>query len=284
MGVLAALVVYSLFIETRRFQITRVKMKARGNLPRPITILHLSDFHFGHTDHVRLRFLQSLHKTPVDIVVATGDLIDDDTGIELCVNALRGFKAAFGVFAVFGAHDHWDTRFWNVVRDLSLGGYRRGSPNDFPRLKRELEGAGIVCLQNEARRVSLSERENDDADLWMVGVDDLFAGLADFDKALDGVPSNSFKILLSHTVENPRDLAALGVNAVCAGHSHGGQVRFPLFGPVITRSSLARKYASGLFEVDGTPFHISRGIGTGKWTEFRFLCPPEATYIELTAS
>ncbi len=282
--VLAGVAVYSLFIETRRFQINRVNMSAKGPLPRPLTILHVSDFHFGEGDHFRLRFLQDLHKTPVDMVVATGDLIDDNSGIEHCVNALKGFQTTLGVFAVFGAHDHWDTRFWNVVKDLSIGGYRKGRPNDFDRLKRELEAAGIVCLHNAAWRVSLAAIGSADAELWMAGVDDLFVGLADFDKALDDAPPNAFKVLLSHTVEDPRDMAALGVNVVFAGHSHGGQVRLPLFGPVITRSSLARKYASGLFEVDGTLFHISRGIGTGKWTEFRFLCPPEATYIRLTGS
>jgi predicted MPP superfamily phosphohydrolase len=50
----------------------------------------------------------------------------------------------------------------------------------------------------------------------------------------------------------------------------------------MTRSSLRRKYASGVFEVAGTTFHLNNGVGAGKWTDFRFLCPPEATYVELT--
>jgi predicted MPP superfamily phosphohydrolase len=283
---LGALAAYALYVEPRRFRSIRVRMETTRNLDGKLEILHVSDLHLKKGEEAKLNFLRGLHKRPVDMVFVTGDMIDDDSGIDYCVEALRGFKARVGVFAVFGAHDHWDTRLWNVVRDLSLGGYRRGRPNDFARLKRELEGVGVVCLENEPRRVALSNssgtRSPGEAELWVVGVDDVFAGLGDFQKAVAGVPADAFRILLTHTVENPEEIAVRAFDAVFAGHSHGGQVRIPFVGPVITRSSLRREHASGVFRVGGTPFHINNGIGTGKWTGFRFLCPPEASYVELT--
>lgn len=275
-----ALAVYVLYIETRMFRTVHVRMRIRGHSGDPLEILHISDSHFRKGDKAKLDFVRGLHEKPVDMVVVTGDMIEENAGIEYCIEALRGFKARLGVFVVFGAHDHWDTRLWNVVRDLSLGGYRKGRPNDFGRFKRELEETGVVCLQNESRHVTL-ERAHGESDIWLVGIDDLFAGLEDFEKALAGVPKNACKILLTHAVESPEELAALGFAAVFAGHSHGGQVRLPFLGPIITRSSLQRKYASGMFEIGGTPFHINNGLGGGKWTNFRFLCPPEVTYIEL---
>lgn len=294
LSALLAVVIYALFIETRMFRVVHAQMRMR-NFSGKLSILHISDFHFKTGEGTKLRFLRELHKFPVDMVIVTGDMIDDNTGIDYCLEALSGFKTTLGVFAVFGAHDHWDTHFWNVVRDLSLGVYHKGTPNDFTRLKRELERAGIVCLENGSHRLTLPGINGDSpqktgqspfirasSDLWIVGVDDVFAGLGDFEKALAGVPRDASRILLTHTIQDPKELAAHGFDAVFAGHSHGGQVRLPLFGAIITRSSLERKYASGVFEVDGTAFHLNNGIGTGKWTGFRFLCPPEATYIELT--
>ena len=282
LSALLALVAYALLVETRMFRVVHARMKIR-NFSGKLSILHISDFHFKKGEGAKLRFLRELHKYPVDMVIVTGDMIDDNTGIDYCLEALSGFKTTLGVFAVFGAHDHWDTHFWNVVRDLSLGVYHKGKPNDFTRLKRELERAGIICLENGSHRLTLPKSSGTlPSDLWVVGVDDVFAGLGDFEKALAGVPRDAPRILLTHTIENPRELAAYGFDAVFAGHSHGGQVRLPLFGAIITRSSLERKYASGVFEVDGASFHLNNGIGTGKWTGFRFLCPPEATYIELT--
>jgi hypothetical protein len=279
--VLLGLGVYALYVETHMFRVTRAHMRSPRTLGADLAILHISDTHFRPGDTAKLNFLRRLHETPVDLVVVTGDIIEQNEGIDLCREALRGFRARLGVYAVFGAHDHWDTRLWNVVRDLSLGGYRRGRPNDFDRLKRELEGVGVVCLQNESRRMTVPTPHGE-TELWLIGVDDLFAGLEDFDRALEGVPERGFRILLTHAVESPEDLAARGFDAVFAGHSHGGQVRLPFVGPLITRSSLRREFASGVFVVAGVPFHINNGVGGGRWTNFRFLCPPEVTYIRLT--
>ncbi len=270
---------YAFFIETRMFRITSAIMQMPLPNGESISVLHISDFHLKKGEEAKLNFLRRLQREPVDLVFATGDLIDDDFGIAYCVEALSGFRTRFGTFAIFGAHDHWDTHLKNVVLDLSLGRYHRGKPNDFERLKRELTSAGVVCLQNEARPLGLAMPPSED--VWIVGVDDMFAGLANFKKALAPVPSSAPKILLTHTIENPAELANLGFKAVFAGHSHGGQVRLPLLGAVITRSSLPRRFARGAFACNGTAFHINNGVGTGKWTRFRFLCPPEATYIQL---
>lgn len=280
------LAVYAVYVEPRRFRKVEVRMHVARVFGGKLGILHISDLHFRKGDEAKLRFLKGLQEIPADMVFVTGDMIEGDTGIDYCVEALRGFKPSIGVFAVFGAHDHWYSSLWNVALDLGIGGYHQGPPNDFERLKRELAGAEVVCLENESRRIPLTQplgAGTSRADeLWLVGIDDMFVGLDDMDKALAGVPDDAFRILLTHTVENPEELAARGFDAVFAGHSHGGQVRLPFIGPVMTRSSLRREHASGVFEVAGASFHINKGVGVGKWTAIRFLCPPEATFIELT--
>ncbi len=287
-GIVVTLGVYSFYIEPRRFRLIRVRMKTRREFEGNLKILHISDLHLRKGDEAKLAFLRGLQKTPVDMVFVTGDIIEDDSGINDCVKLLEGFKASIGVFVVFGAHDRWDTRLWNVIRDLSTARYHRGQPNDIERFKRGLENIGVAYLENTSCMVALpnnpGEGRAENTDLWIVGVGDVFAGLGDFDKALAGVPENAFRILLTHSIEDPQQVAARRFDAVFAGHSHGGQVRIPFYGAVITRSSLKREYASGMFKVAGTPFHINNGIGTGKWTGFRFLCRPEATLVEITGS
>ena len=282
---LISLAVYTICIEPYRFRAVEARMRTSGNLGAGLRILHISDLHMRGGDTAKLAFLKGLREIAVDLVFVTGDMIEDDSGIDQCVEALSGFGPGIGIFAVFGAHDRWYSRLWNVVLDLSVGGYHEGPPNNFERLKRELEGAGVVCLVNESRRIPLPKPavagSPQVAEVWIVGIDDMFVNLDDLDGALTGIPRDADRILLTHAVESPEELAAHGFAAVFAGHSHGGQVRLPFFGPLMTRSNLRREHASGVFEVEGTPFHINNGIGAGRWTPFRLLCPPEATVIEL---
>ena len=69
--------------------------------------------------------------------------------------------------------------------------------------------------------------------------------------------------------------AAGGVDLALAGHTHGGQVALPLFGPPYTSSPLPRRYAGGLHDYQGTLLHVSRGVGMerGPAPQIRFLVP-----------
>ena len=78
----------------------------------------------------------------------------------------------------------------------------------------------------------------------------------------------------------------VGVDLVLAGHTHGGQVVMPFFGPVVTASRLPRLFAGGLHDFRGTPLHVSRGVGMerGFSPPVRFLCPPEICVLDLRLS
>jgi predicted MPP superfamily phosphohydrolase len=66
-----------------------------------------------------------------------------------------------------------------------------------------------------------------------------------------------------------------------AGHTHGGQVRLPLVGALVTNSALPPRLASGLIRMGGSALSLSPGIGTSKYAPFRFWCRPEAILLEL---
>jgi predicted MPP superfamily phosphohydrolase len=64
-----------------------------------------------------------------------------------------------------------------------------------------------------------------------------------------------------------------------SGHVHGGQIRFPIFGSALVPSRYSRRYDAGVFEVDGTVLHVTRGLGGQH--PVRYNCVPEATKLIL---
>jgi predicted MPP superfamily phosphohydrolase len=84
-----------------------------------------------------------------------------------------------------------------------------------------------------------------------------------------------------HSPDAAPELAALGYDLMVFGHTHGGQVRLPMVGALVTNSHVPRRLASGLVRMGKSYAHISPGLGTSKYAPFRFLCRPEATILEL---
>jgi predicted MPP superfamily phosphohydrolase len=95
-------------------------------------------------------------------------------------------------------------------------------------------------------------------------------------------PGAGHRIVISHSPDFV-DAMPVSVDLVLAGHTHGGQVVLPLFGPPTTASRLPRLYAGGLHDYRGTPLHVSRGVGMerGFAPPVRFLCPPEICILDL---
>ncbi|MGQ9667156.1 MAG: metallophosphoesterase, partial [Anaerolineae bacterium] len=89
-------------------------------------------------------------------------------------------------------------------------------------------------------------------------------------------------LLLAHSPDQVREAEGRGVDLMLAGHTHGGQVRLPLLGAVVTGTRLGPRYAAGLFRWGDTWMYVTRGIGT-RGLPIRFLCPPEITLLVLEA-
>ncbi|MES0342105.1 MAG: hypothetical protein ABUK08_07310, partial [Candidatus Humimicrobiaceae bacterium] len=91
------------------------------------------------------------------------------------------------------------------------------------------------------------------------------------------------RFTLIHTPDS-RILATLArknTDIVFAGHTHGGQVRLPFIGAIISGCRIKTRFASGLFYLQKMVLYISRGLGEGKYSQFRLYCPPEASIITL---
>lgn len=229
----------------------------------PIRIALLSDLHVGNIGMRRER-LSSIVKTvnaaKPDIVLLAGDFVTGESQEGAAEKStdlapLRGLRAASGVFAVLGNHDHWTDRHAIQAR---------------------LERAGVNVLENEAIKVG---------PITLVGIGDRFSGHDDIAlaaaeaKALGGTP-----IAFSHSPDLAPDLPK-HFSLLLAGHTHCGQMVAPVFGPIVRYSRWQRlynpKYRCGRIDEDDRTVFVTAGVGSGA-VPLRFNAMPDWWLIELT--
>ena len=97
------------------------------------------------------------------------------------------------------------------------------------------------------------------------------------------LPPNAYSVFLYHTSELIGTAESKGVNLYLSGHTHGGQIRLPLFGGIYADSEYSKKYQMGEYTVGSTTLYVSRGLGMagGLLPRARLLCPPELVLVEL---
>ncbi len=270
-----ACVAYGVFLERRWFRANRYRVDvARAGLSRPISILHLSDLHFMAGDRHKARFLSSLDRP--DITVLTGDVIGEPEGVEDAVAALRTLRGRLASFVVLGSNDYF------VAEPLSYLNYFTGRRKKRPGVRSrwremvvQLEADGWVHLSN--RRTELSV---DGVRLEVMGMDDPHIERHDLRVAPRRDPA-ALGLAVVHSPDPAPELAALGYDLILSGHTHGGQVRLPVIGAIVTNSQMPTRLCRGLSRLGQSLLHISPGLGTSKFAPFRFLCRPEATILEL---
>jgi predicted MPP superfamily phosphohydrolase len=169
--------------------------------------------------------------------------------------------------------------------DAPGGVYLVGGDVDHPedRLPRLVQGTRIRLLDNQVARVQVRDRR-----LAIAGLElgyfsrDARDTLARLEQADD---PGEIRIVLAHRPDVVLDLPrTTRIDLVVSGHTHGGQIVVPGFGPPMTLSHVPRRVAAGgLHRLDGRTIYVSRGVGCerGQAPRMRFLCPPELTLLEL---
>ncbi len=317
---IAAGLVYAFLYEPFRFSLSTVDINLRQLGKRSnsikgkpyITILHLSDFHLRKNRKGRrlYKFIRGLSRYKPDLIFITGDLVDKDENIPYLVECLKPLKAKYGKFAVLGVHDYYNKKITEFLKNMFKRKKSYQRENDIPRLKNELESIGIKVLQNQAE--DIESPLGDIEGISVVGIDDPILEKANVSLAFGngsaepkdiehyrGKYPEYFKfkqkdfhlldehakllLCLVHTPDSHTiiDLAQRGADIIFSGHTHGGQVRLPLMGAVLTGCRLSPRYASGLFYFKKFVLYISRGLGEGRYSQFRFFCPPQASMVKV---
>ncbi|AWP25864.1 phosphoesterase [Paenibacillus glucanolyticus] len=258
-GAGAAAGAYAYLWEPHRLEVTRLEVRL-PSLPKAfdgMKVAHFSDLHLGfHTGAKDVeRVVQAIHAEKPDMICFTGDMVDGHA--EDMTEAIKPFatlKAPLGLFSILGNHDYGDVE----------------------KLTHMEEEAGFRVLRNSSVKL-----RRDGAVIAVVGLDDGIWGNPDPIAATRDLPEGMFKLLLMHEPDYGDIAAGYSFHVQLSGHSHGGQVRLPLVGEVITPPG-AKLYVQGLYHIgsQGMQLYVNRGIGT-TGLPFRFLCKPELTMLTL---
>jgi predicted MPP superfamily phosphohydrolase len=249
---LAGVGVFCFAIEPFRLEVSRVLIES-PKITAPLRIALVSDLQMDHVSDYERDVLARLMAEAPDLILFSGDYVQiaDDARRRAIQTELRAvmkevrLSAPLGAFAVAGNVD---------------------AP-DWPRI---FDGLPVEVVQETAR-------------FELPGISLTALSLWDsFDVKL-GVPqAGFFHVTVGHAPNYA--LGKIEADLLLAGHTHGGQVRIPFLGPILTLSRIPRSWAAGRTELsESRTLVVSRGIGMerGPAPRLRFLCRPELVLIEL---
>jgi len=222
-----------------------------------LSITHLTDLHFtGHITRGYFDYaMEQVRELDSDLIAVTGDIVDKHELIQWVPETLGRMHARGGKFYVLGNHDR---RLPKVSK-----------------LREAMNAAGLVDLGSSYEEVRIDESR-----ILLCGNELVWFGPPPEPPALESQHENRpLRILLSHSPDQLAWGRRHQFELMLAGHTHGGQICLPLFGPVIAPSRFGVKYASGVYHEEPTLMHVSRGISAEH--PFRFNCRPELTKIVL---
>jgi uncharacterized protein len=276
----AACIGYGMLVERDWYRLRHERVEALAPGQPPLTLLHLSDLHLTVADDRRLAFLERLAAEPVDLVVLTGDMLGEPAALEPVLEALGRFRPRLGAVAVLGSNDYWAPRFRNPLGYFlgpSSRRHRSSGRNPWRELVDGLEARGWTVLSNRGGRLG---------DVELAGMDDPHIRRDDPKVAVP--PNGQPPRLRLGVVHSPyrRALDAFernGYGLLLAGHTHGGQVRLPGVGALVTNCDLPRDRVRGLSRWGSSWLHVSAGLGTSKFAPFRFACRPEASLLTVVS-
>jgi predicted MPP superfamily phosphohydrolase len=219
-----------------------------------LRIGHISDLHL--TGVVPMEFyrtaFEKLQEHQPDCLVVSGDWIDNPRTLDWIPKILQGIRAPLGCYFILGNHD------------LAMG--------ESERLRTDLRSIGWTDLGGRFLEMrnpqGMLQWLGDESPWWPAPCN-----------VPNSRPLDALRIGLCHSPDSWKWARKQQCQLVLAGHTHGGQIRIPGIGPIISPSKHGSRFASGIFYHQNSCMHVSRGLA-GK-TPFRWRCPPEASLLRL---
>jgi uncharacterized protein len=227
---------------------------------RGLRIAQLTDVHHGPFTGLEyiIQAVQLANQQQPDLILLTGDYSHRERKYVLpCIRELGELRAPLGVFTVPGNHEYYkgiDT-YHDALRLTDI---------------RDLTNQSVILRRKGA-------------ELGLAGIDDHMMGQPDIARALSNVKRDLPTILLSHNADAILNLDDARVKLILSGHTHGGQISIPLYGPPFLPGHYQAPYYAGLYNTPTAQIYVSRGLGTIT-PPLRFNAPPELTILELDAA
>jgi uncharacterized protein len=271
--------VYGWAYERKSFRLRHATVPILPPGSPDLTVLHVSDLHATPGQPWKVAWLRSLGRLEPDLVIDTGDNMASHQAVPVVLDALGPLLERPGAF-VPGSNDWFgpSAKSPSVYLRSDDGTRIHGRPLPWGDLRTAFTQAGWLDLTHRRTTVDIKGVK-----VELAGVSDAHLQADHYDR-IAGAVTGDVAIGLSHSPE-PRVLDAFvtdGFSLVMSGHTHGGQVRVPGFGALVTNCGLERRRARGLSPWPGGGWlHVSAGIGTSPYAPIRFACPPEATLLTL---
>ena len=257
--------IYATNIEPHMLLVKKVEI-ATSKVDRPVKILHISDIQSERIGWYERRAFKKMRQLEPDIILHTGDLLQpndrhryDDERKKLS-ELFDTLSPPLGVYGVIGDTD-W--RLYDVASS-QLGGLRHLTNQQ----------VGVVSEDVDLSLFGLSLIESHD---WQSGREDV-------KRWHESTSDDQFTILMGHAPDYVMDVKDLSIDLCLAGHTHGGQIRIPFIGPIVTASNIPRRLARGFNQVGRTCMNVSAGVGSehkDAVPPLRIFCPTEMTLITL---
>jgi len=245
------LLIYAVLIEPALLTTTRIDV-ALPQVPagRELRIVHLSDLHI--TGHTRLhdRIVERVAAEAPALIVLTGDQLHYPRRgghRDVAVDLFNRLSDIAPVVMIVGNHDALPPPTllrWVLLRNEYLDINLRGVPLRITGWEQKYRIWRPPTLGTDPHRVNL---------------------------------------LLVHSPDKFDEAAAQGMDLALAGHTHGGQVRLPFWGAIVTSSEFGKRFEYGRYRIGHLQAFVTRGLGQNPWPAppLRFLCPPEIVSITL---
>jgi predicted MPP superfamily phosphohydrolase len=266
-------IVYTTGVEPFNLGVTHLELVS-AKLPQGarLRLVQISDLHVERLTRRERELVERVRALDADYVLLTGDYLnfsytDDPRAIKDARWVLSRLHARKGIYAVRGTHQ--------VDANWVLPVLFEGLPIRW--LRNEscfLAEAGFSVVLAGASSTRRTDIDGPAVDRALAGVPDLIRE--------QGV----FAVLLFHIPDAVPQAQAAGVDLYLAGHTHGGQLRLPFYGALVTGTASGKRYEMGRYDLDSLTLYVSRGVGMEGMAapRARFLSPPEIVCIDVVGT
>ena len=251
-----------------------------------IRVLHFSDLHLTPARKKEIADIKTFISLKPDLVISTGDFLAHKNAVPVALDALDALLDIPGLF-VFGSNDYYEPVPKNPLKYLLPNHGKRVHGPELPwqELDAGLQARGWKNINTSRITITIKKTV-----IEARGTDDAHLEFDDYSLVAGEPGKCHVAIGVTHApyLRIIEGMAKDNLDAIFAGHTHGGQVRLPWPGgskALTTNCDLPNWRARGLTGVKGEPLlNVSAGMGTGPFSRIRVASPPEVSLVTLTSA
>lgn len=214
-------------------------------------IVQLSDLHNQEFGYENERLIERINQIKPDIIVMTGDMLTNtrevSTNGDVLIKLVESLNQQYPIYYVTGEHE--EGLYYEDRNKYQID----GTKEDY---EEKLSQLGVTVLNDE--QVTITRQ---DATINVYGLKEHLSGDIQIDKRLGQSNKEEVAILLSHRPTYFDDYTKWGADLIFCGDTHGGMIRLPVIGGILSAEGFFPEYDGGLFRKENSVMVVSRGLG-----------------------